>query len=348
MNFRAKLLLLFFYLFLAVAGCVGPETASRPEHPSQDVARFWPPPPQKPRIQYLNSLSSSADLGVKKTWLARTMETMFGKEDSEEKMLRPYGVFADNGRVYVTDPGAHLLHVFDIQEKKYFQVGAAKGEKLSSPIGVAADKNGDIYLSDSMLNRVLVFDSKGVYLREIGSRNLFVRPAGLAVDESRVYVVDTHGHQALVFAKKDGDLLFNFGKNGVGQGDFNFPTNIFVSRDGLMYIMDSMNFRVQVFGKDGDFISAFGKLGDGSGDFSKAKGIAVDSEGHIYVADSHFDGVQIFGLDGTLLLSFGGSGRGVGEMLLPAGIFIDEKDRIYVADSYNARVQIFQYLKENK
>jgi DNA-binding beta-propeller fold protein YncE len=273
---------------------------------------------------------------------------VFGKEDAEENMLRPYGVFADTGRVYVADSGAHLLHVFDMQEKNYFPLRAVKDEELISPIGVAADKNGEIYLSDSMLGRVMVFDSRGTYRREIGSNTIFKRPAGLAIDESRVYVVDTHGHKVLVFSKEDGKLLFAFGNNGDGKGDFNFPTNIFVSRDSLIYVMDSMNFRVQIFGKDGVFISAFGKLGDGSGDFSKAKGIAVDSEGHIYVADAHFDNVQIFDRQGQLLLSFGGSGRGAGEMLLPAGLYIDEKDRIYVADSYNARIQIFKYLKEIK
>jgi DNA-binding beta-propeller fold protein YncE len=335
-------------LLLAVTGCAGPATVLRPAQPVQDTALFWPLPPEKPRIQYLNSLSGPDGMGEKKTWFKSVTEAAFGREEAEERLLRPYGVFAGNERVYVTDPGVHLLHVADMKENRFFQIKTVKGEKLISPIGVAADKNGEIYLSDSMLNRVLVFDKDGFYLRDIGSGDLFTRPAGIAVDESRIYVVDTHAHKVLVFEIRDGRLLFSFGRNGAGKGDFNFPTNIFVSRDGLLYVMDSMNFRVQIFGRDGAFISAFGRLGDGSGDFSKAKGIAVDSEGHIYVADAHFDSVQIFDGEGKLLLSFGGSGRREGKMFLPAGIFIDDKDRIYVADSYNARVQIFQYLKEKK
>jgi DNA-binding beta-propeller fold protein YncE len=335
-------------LLLFFAGCAGTDLQTRTsELQTPDTAPAWPPPPQAPRIQYVRSVSGPADIGVKKSWFKRAVDALLGKEDIEEGILKPYGVFAGNDRLYVTDTGAHLLHVFDRREERYFQIKEAKKEELVSPIGVAADKNGEIYLSDSVLHEVFVFDKEGKYLREIGTPELFVRPAGIALDEERIYVVDTHGHQVLVFSRKTGEFLSRFGKNGTGQGDFNYPTNIFI-KDGLVYISDSMNFRVQIFGKDGGFLSAFGKPGDGSGDFSKPRGIAVDSEGHVYVADAHFDAVQIFDREGRLLLVFGSTGRRIGEMSLPAGMFIDEKDMVYVTDSYNNRVQVFQYLKEKK
>jgi len=342
-------------MLLFFAGCAGPELRTLNSRPGEspeatglqapDPAPAWPPPPQTPRIQYVRSIAGPADIGIKKTWLKRAFDTLMGKEDREERILRPYGVFAGNERIYVTDPGAHLLHVFDAKEGRYFQIREAKKEELASPIGVAVDKKGETYLSDSVLNGVFVFDKEGKYLREIGSPQVFVRPAGIALDEERIYVVDTHGHRVLVFSKQNGELISRFGKQGNGKGDFNYPTNIFI-RNGLLYITDSMNFRVQIFGKDGSFLSAFGRPGDGSGDFSKPKGIAVDSEGHIYVSDAHFDAVQIFDREGRLLLSFGNTGRRTGQMSLPAGVFIDEKDLVYVADSYNNRVQVFQYLKE--
>lgn len=339
-------LLICFFLLIS-SGCSIPETRTpEPEVTTPEIVRVWPPPPQTARIKYVRNLSGPHDLGIKKSWFKQTMESIFGAEEVEERMVRPYGVFAGADRVYVTDAGAGVLHVFDMRGKNYFQISEIKKEELVSPIGVAADKNGYIYLSDSVLRRVFVFNREGEYLKDVGSPELFLRPAGLAVDEERVYVVDTHGHRVLIFSREKGDLLFSFGRNGAGKGDFNYPTNIFVGKDGFIYITDSMNFRVQIFGKDGHFISSFGRLGDGSGDFSKPKGIAVDSEGHIYVADAHFDNVQIFDRDGRLLLSFGSTGQGPGEMILPAGLFIDEKDMVYVADSYNGRVQVFQYLKE--
>jgi sugar lactone lactonase YvrE len=333
---------------LIFGGCATTELSTQGQEGITTENIFWPPPSQIPRIQYLKSISGTADMFVEKSWFKRAIDTIFGKEEAEMIMLSPYGVFADSDRIYVTDPGTHLLHVFDTKEKRYFQIKSANEEELISPIGVLSDKDGNIYLSDSMLKRVEVFNKQGKYLRDIGSPGLFIRPAGIAIDEDRIYVIDTHGHQVFVFTKKDGELLFRFGKNGAGKGEFNYPTNIFIGKDKLLYITDSLNFRVQIFDRDGNFISSFGKLGDGSGDLSKPKGIAVDSEGHIYVADAHFDNVQIFDKNGRLLLVFGDTGRGRGEMILPAGVFIDEQDRIYVADSYNNRIQIFQYLKEKK
>jgi DNA-binding beta-propeller fold protein YncE len=285
---------------------------------------------------------------MKKSWLRKTMDTLMGKDETVEMLLRPYGVFADAARIYVTDPGTRLLHVFDMKARKYLKIKQADKKELLSPIGVAVDINGDIYLSDSVLKRIFLFNREGKYLKDIGSDEVFIRPAGIALDGERLYVVDTHGHRIGVFSKTDGSFLFSFGKDGSRKGDFHYPTNIFIGKDGLLYIADSMNFRVQIFDRDGHFISTFGKHGDGSGDFSKPRGIAVDSDGHVYVVDALFDTVQVFDKDGRLLLAFGKTGREKGEMILPAGLFIDGEDRIYAADSYNNRVQIFQYMKNKQ
>jgi len=308
----------------------------------------WPPPPQSPRISYLRSISGFSDSDTKTSWLSKIIDTITGKEESTRGILRPYNIFADAGRIYITDPGFQILHVYDMQNQKYLQIKNAGSQRFVSPIGISVDNRGEIYLSDSVLRKVFVFDKEGNFLREIGSPDTLLRPSGIAIHEEKVYVVDTHGHKVSVFSKKDGTMLFSFGHNGTARGEFHFPTNIFIGKDGLLYITDSMNFRVQIFDRDGNVRSAFGRLGDGAGDFSKPKGIAVDSEGHIYVTDAHFDNVQVFDRDGRLLLVFGASGSGNGEMILPAGLFIDKEDKIYVADSYNKRIQVFRYLKGNE
>jgi DNA-binding beta-propeller fold protein YncE len=338
---------LSYIILITILGCAAYELETRNTEPViNDTETVWPSPPQTPRIRYIRSISGPSDTGMNKSWFKKKLETIFGKDETMEMLLRPYGVFADSERIYVTDPGNRLLHIFDMREKKYLKIKEYDKKEFISPIGVASDKTGEIYLSDSMLKRVFVFNKEGKYLREIGSDNLFIRPAGIAIDEERLYVVDTQGHKISVFSKKEGSFLFSFGKNGRGNGDFNYPTNIFIGKDNFIYITDSMNFRVQIFDTYGNFISTFGKHGDGSGDFSKPKGIAVDSEGYIYVADAQFDTVQIFDKDGRFLLAFGNTGRGKGQLILPAGLFIDKQDRIYVADSYNNRIQIFQYVRE--
>jgi DNA-binding beta-propeller fold protein YncE len=348
-NYSNKLFAVWFlFALVQLSGCVNSGFFNQdPGLTEKKVLPVWPAPPQQPRIQYLTSFSTPSDLGIRKSWLKRTIETVFGDEEVQEILLRPYGIFVTDGKIYVTDPGTRILHIFDSNAGGYSRIKDAGDEEFQSPIGVAVDKNGDIYITDSMLRKVFVFNREGKYLRQIGSPDAFLRPAGIAIDNERVYIIDTHAHHVLVFSK-EGRHLFSFGVNGSKKGEFNFPTNIFRSKEGLLYITDSMNFRVQIFDRDGKFIYAFGKPGDGSGDLSKPKGIAVDSDGQIYVADAQFDAVQIYNSEGKLLLGFGNTGSNIGQMVLPAGVFIDDTDRIYVADSYNHRIQIFQYLKVKK
>ena len=77
------------------------------------------------------------------------------------------------------------------------------------------------------------------------------------------------------------------GPHGSQEGKFNYPTHVALDAVGDVYVMDSLNFRVQIFDRTGKFLSQFGGTGTSIHDFMKPKGIAVDSEGHIWVSDSY-------------------------------------------------------------
>jgi DNA-binding beta-propeller fold protein YncE len=128
----------------------------------------------------------------------------------------------------------------------------------------------------------------------------------------------------------------------LGWGEFNYPTALTFSA-GKMYVVDSMNFRIQSFTADGQFLGAFGEVGNHTGTLNRPKGIAADTDGNLYVVDALFETVQIFDASGRLLYYFGSSGKGPGQFQLPAGIAIDDRNMIYVADSLNHRVQVFRY-----
>ncbi len=343
MNKMIKFKISGWFIFFIILGLL----VSCSPQPSDTTKKFsepmimWPPPPEPPRIKYLMSIERPGDLGIGESFF-NSLKRMFLGE-SRERIVKPYGVVSDeDGRIIVADPGKGMVHLFYARKGRYIQIPKDLTERLESPIGVASD-GSRIYVADSMAKKVKIYDTKGVLLAEIDK--VFKRPTGIAIDShtGRVYVVDTLWHRVFIF-DRDGKQLGSFGKRGGDDGEFNYPTNIFIDKDGLVYITDSMNFRVQVFDREGRFITRFGHHGDGSGDFSSPKGVAVDSEGNIYVVDNLFDAVQIFDRKGRFLLSFGSSGRGPGQFWLPTGIFIDNKDRIYVADSYNSRVQVFQFL----
>lgn len=303
----------------------------------------WPLPPERPRVQLIQTVITPQDLGVKKGFFARLWESIVG-EDTMERIQSPHGVVADgDGKVYVADWGAGCIHVFDWKKKDYEVFSKTRIGPLLSPIGLALDADGILYASDSAKRRIFVF-KKTKNIQVIGDDTL-VRPTGIAVNKSEklLYVVDTGGHRVDVFGL-DGGKRFSFGSHGPREGEFNYPTHVAVDARGDVYVMDSLNFRVQIFDKNGKFLAQFGGNGTGIRDFMKPKGIAVDSEGHIWISDSLRNSIQVFDRSGKLLLVFGKLGIEPGQFNLPAGLFIDKNDRLLVADSYNYRVQMFQYL----
>ena len=170
-----------------------------------------------------------------------------------------------------------------------------------------------------------------------------IRPTDLFIRGGKLFVVDAAAANVSIFDLK-GQLLTRFGKKGKENGEFNFPTHLYVDSENRVYVTDSLNFRIQVFDATGAFLKKHRQRGDSSGHFSRPKGVAVDSHGHIYVADALFDNIQIFDLDEHFLMNFGVAGHQDGEFWLPTGMAIDEDDYIYVADSYNRRVSVYRYV----
>ncbi len=337
---RYRFILAFFlaFLLLLLGACAAPEIQRRTD-------LFWPLPPDPPKISYVMSLTEPKDLGKRKGFFRRAMEFIVGKEEPPQ-LIQPHAVYSDGkGKVYISDTGLQVVHVFDFAKKSYRQVFRLPSSRLLSPVGVAVDRQDELYVSDSQINRIFVFDTKGKFLRVIGQPTDFVRVGGIAFSSLNnfLYVVDSGGHKVLAFDLK-GQKKMEFGQRGSGEGQFNFPTHVAVGRNGQLYVSDSLNFRIQVFHPDGQFVTKFGGVGNVVGTFSKPKGITVDREGHIYVVDGLYDTVQVFNLQGEFLMNFGSSGNEEGRFWLPAGIFADAKDQIYVADTYNHRVQVFEYL----
>ena len=327
-------------LFLA-PGCFKEIVETRDELP--DIV--WPSPPEIPRIHFVNSVTKPEDLNIMNGLAERLWNFIKGKVTAA--IVKPYGIITDKeGRLYVIDNFSRNVHVFNQGSREYYAFPEEE-TVMQSPIDIAIDRNGTIYVSDSKDGVIKVFKDHGKqYVKDIG-KELLSRPAGLAynVKTDELLVVDTKYAEIIRYDIETLTYKGKIGGMGMEHGAFNNPTNVFVDRDGQIYVSDSLNFRIQVFDQEGNFVRTFGKGGDSPGYFSRPKGVAVDSDGNIYVVDALFDNVQIFNEQGELLMDFGSSGRDYGKFWLPAGIYIDEQDMIYVSDSYNHRVQIFRYLK---
>lgn len=332
-----------FILSLAMALLPGCATQVQEHEKAESPALVWPAYPEPPRIVFVRTFSKPDDLGIRKGFLQRMRDLVFGAEESH--MVRPMAVIESGGVLYVADPGAKGVHRFDTAKGDYELIQGTKETPLPSPVGMARGAEGEIYLTDSKLAQVLVIRPGAKFATPLELEGELLQPTGIAFDSAsrQLYVVDTKANQIRVYSPL-GALIRIIGERGTGPGEFNYPTLLWLSPQGRLYVTDSLNFRVQVLDRDGKFISKFGHVGDGTGDAARQKGVATDHHGHVYVVDSLFHAVQVFDENGRYLLTVGAQGQGRGEFWLPVGIYIDDYDNIYITDTFNKRVQVLRYL----
>ena len=314
--------------------------------PQDDLSNlFWPAPPAEPRVFFVKNISGYKDMEIKKSVWGRFKDLMVGRK--QFSFVRPMDVAVGReGVLYIADGGAAQVYIFDRTRKTFDRIDQIDQKIfLVSPVGIAAADDGTIFIADSHLGKVFAVSKQGKSFFTLGKEEGMIRPTDLFIRGGKLFVVDAAAANVSIFDLK-GQLLARFGKKGKENGEFNFPTHLYVDSENRIYVTDSLNFRIQIFDATGAFLKSIGSAGDSSGHFSRPKGIAVDSHGHIYVADALFDNIQIFDLDEHFLMDFGEAGHQDGEFWLPTGVAIDEDDYIYVADSYNRRVSVYRYVGE--
>jgi hypothetical protein len=84
---------------------------------------------------------------------------------------------------------------------------------------------------------------------------------------------------------------------------FDSPSDMAVDAAGNIFILDSGNQRIQVFGPNGQYVRTIGRRGQGPGEFESLNSISVDREGRLYVLDDRQKRIQIFTTDGQVVKS---------------------------------------------
>jgi len=312
---------------------------------------IWPLPPDKPRVKFLEELSNNLDVEPrkKKSWV----DKMVGNPDPNrvEYFEKPAGIAVDSrGRIIFASSQRSTLFIIDQAQKKVTHLQGDRSIVLQTPLGVAVDASDNIFVSDPLRHMVLKFDANGHLVATIGGgKDGVSNPTFMAIDEGRrrLYVVDSHLHQVLVFNLDTLQLANRVGKRGEKNGEFNFPVGIAIGPDGSFAVTDTGSCSVQVFTPDFKFVRRIGRQGDRPGEFIRPKGVAIDKEGNYWVVDAAFNNFQIFSPQGVLLMWIGQFGNVPGAFNLPLGIYIDKNQKVYVSDQLNHRLQIFQFLGGN-
>jgi sugar lactone lactonase YvrE len=168
---------------------------------------------------------------------------------------------------------------------------------LVDPKNVAMAPDGTIYVVEGKGARVTAFNPDGTVAATWGgpgqNDGQFQEPWGIAVaPNGNVYVADTWNHRVQYF-DPSGKFLGKWGRLGdakgrtdADQGVFWGPRSIAISPSGELYVTDTGNKRIQVFGLDGSFKRMFGGEGNAPGQFKEEVGVALDAQGNVWVADT--------------------------------------------------------------
>ncbi len=268
-------------------------------------------------------------------------------EPGDAPLERPAGVTAGGGRVYVADSAAGVVRVFDTGGSDRGVLGEGA---LAVPVYVAYDpSSGTVLVSDRQLGQVLRFARDGTSLGEVrpsGEETAAWEPLGIDVDgRGRVAVADAAGAQRVVVLTEDGAVERVIGGGRTDANDrvgvaLDYPNTVLLTSDAL-YVGDSNNRRLLVFGVDG----AFERLVRLEG---VPRGLATipgedGAEDAVAVADTLGSEIVLIDGGGGELARYGGPGAGYGTLAYPNDVAWDiETAALYVADTGNARVQVWE------
>lgn len=288
-------------LALAATGCAF--RGSGPEY-NEQVYAF----PDAPGIVYLTSFGSKDDLkppSAFRRWI-------IGRDAADDNLtiVKPYGIAAGKGRIYINDGlGSAGYWVLPLDTKELHLV---RHQLLSGSTGIALDERGRKYFAVPRLidakargtlgtaqekGRIVVFGADDQLLRWVDFPG---RPIGIAVSGGLLFVTDIVSHRVAVLDRESLAVLRSFGERGRGEKEFDFPKPITADGHGHVYVGDMMNGRIKVFDTQGRFVSQYGYRSDLLGSFLSISGLAADGKGLIYAVDSSaqrklkHDEVQIF------------------------------------------------------
>jgi DNA-binding beta-propeller fold protein YncE len=172
----------------------------------------------------------------------------------ESRFESPGGLAIDrkSGTLYVLDPGASELLLFDLEGKLISRVGrrSEDGVVLIHPSEIAASENKIVVLDDFGA-RVQTFDLQLRLLSSFRVKPRVEKPSvgevGLSLDSAgMIYLGNLFPDKIAVF-NQSGVLVSLFGHSGTSMQEFKMPSGMWIDSTDRIYVADTDNSRVQVF-----------------------------------------------------------------------------------------------------
>ena len=160
---------------------------------------------------------------------------------------------------------------FPIDQHTILVLDTATGKVLHSwgagifimPHGLTIDRNDHVWVTDVGLHQVFKFSANGELMMSLGEKGKpgndsmhFNQPTDIAfASDGSFYVSDGYGNSRIMKFSPEGRFLFQWGREGNGEGEFRIPHSLDMDSSGNIYVADRGNHRVQAFTPVGKFLN---------------------------------------------------------------------------------------------
>jgi len=165
----------------------------------------------------------------------------------------------ENRLLYVSDVDQDQVLVYDADSLKLKRRIGTGGQKhalttpgdFARPSGLAVDREGNLYVADTLNNRIEIFDGDGKFISTFGKAGdgpgYFSRPKGVAIDgDGHIWVADGMQDRVQVF-NQEAQLLISFGGHGLLPGMFKGIVGITIDKNNRVFTSEIFPGRVQQF-----------------------------------------------------------------------------------------------------
>lgn len=280
----------------------------------------------------------------------------------------------DGNRIRRISPTGDVTTIAGTDEPG-FADGPLMAARFDTPLGIAVDGAGTLYIADTANHRIRTISPAGIVTTLAGSGlpgsadgagagAQFNAPYDVAVDAAgMVYVADALNHRIRrispegVVTTLAGDPAsepesgYVDGPGAVAR--FSFPNGIAIDAAGTLYVADTYNARIRAISPSGEVRTVAGSGEDGDLDgpavaarFADPAAIAVASDGALYVVDKSHR-VRLISPDGlvsTLAGSgapgFAGGPAATAQFDYPEGLAVNDAGAVYIADTGNRRIRL--------
>jgi sugar lactone lactonase YvrE len=254
--------------------------------------------------------------------------------------------FDSRGHMFVLSRGPHPLTELDANGTYVRSFGEGL---FTRSHGLRIDKDDNLWATDVGGHVVYKLNPQGQVLLMLGTKgqkgewnsatHLLNEPNDLAIAQNGdVFIVQGHtpgpvGDPRVLKFDKNGVFIKSWGGKGKEPGKFEVAHGIALDAQGLLWVADRENQRIQIFDADGKFIREL-----------KYSGLPCSltiGDRYIYMVNGYAGQLLRLDLQGSVLAATGQPGTGVGEFGEAHFIAMSPRDEIYVADTVNASVQKF-------